>query len=327
MDFPNGSYYIGDLLQLSADSIVKDGCGVFVDKVKNKTYEGEYLHDQKHGQGTTTYATKMHQGEYLKNLRHGYGKMEFITSGYVYEGEFRHGQFHGEGRLFNSITGEEFDEGTFRKGVLIRGTRQHRNGKRYCGALENDMEHGYGITTFSNGNKHEGFYSRGKMHGRGEWYDCAENLWWRGEFSCGKRDCTKPFLIEHMTCTFVLLGREASYSGRMDGDEDSELAEEFKIKCRMGEFDLVNRELQSGTYTTGATRVSAQEFERGPCVRDGTFGSWHDASQGNVRFAKLGPEGSGPIGKALFAYANRDGMEARVEVYKNEGVVAEVIHF
>lgn len=324
LDCANGSSFVGDLLQLSPELVVKDGYGVFVDGAKRKTYEGHYLHDQKHGQGVTKYQDMIHHGQYCKNLRHGLGTFTCFTSGMTYEGEFRYGEFHGQGKLFLTANRLHLcSEGQFRKGQFVRGTRTTLDGRRFTGELVNELETGYGTTLFANGNRHQGFYAQGKPHGRGELYSKANDTWWRGNFCRGAKDSTLPFIQESNEVVFVGVQTQRDGEvvfGRLDGDEDAgELGLDLCVKHRMGEF--VRGELVKGSYTTAHVLVTAQEFDLGPCVRDGTFASWHDNQSNNVRFARLGPKGDGPIGKALFAFSERAVLEARVEVYKVEGQV------
>ncbi|KAH9261070.1 hypothetical protein BASA81_000774 [Batrachochytrium salamandrivorans] len=328
VDCANGSSFVGDLLQLTPELVVKDGYGVFVDEAKRKTYEGWYFHDQKHGFGVTKYQDMIHQGQYCKNLRHGFGTFTCFTSGMTYEGEFRYGEFHGQGKLFLTANRlQHSSEGQFRKGQFVRGVKTTLDGKRFTGELVNELESGYGTTQFANGNIHQGFYSQGKPHGRGELYSKVDDQWWRGNFCHGAKDLKLPFIQESNGLVFVGIQSQQNRGvmfGRLDGDENAhELGLDLCVTHRMGEF--VHGELVSGSYTTAHMLVTAQEFDVGPCVRDSTFASWHDNQSNNVRFARLGPKGDGPIGKALFAFAERAVLEARVEMYKIEGQVHESV--
>jgi hypothetical protein len=96
------------------------------------TYEGEWLHDCKHGYGTMIWKDldEIYTGHWYDNHPHGYGEHIWGDSNVktvrrqhcnIYRGEFEHGQKHGKGSYF------------------------YANGSQYTGYWEHDRKHGIGI--------------------------------------------------------------------------------------------------------------------------------------------------------------------------------------
>ena len=87
-------------------------------------YDGEWLDDQQHGQGTESwnYNKIRFSGEFNMGKKTGVGRFDF--EGGFYDGEFLDGQFHGTGKYYFADTGKVY-EGEFRnnnmegKGTMV----------------------------------------------------------------------------------------------------------------------------------------------------------------------------------------------------------------
>jgi hypothetical protein len=158
-----------------------------------------------------------------------------------------------------------------------------------------------------------------------------------GEYGCSKQYLAAAFNKDSTfnddidsrpfgRCEGVLRNEEhESDAASSEGEEE---AEEDRIQIRMGYFcqdSSIPPKLVQGTYTTARTRITAQQFTDGPVVKEGTGAAFHDLETGNVRWAKLGATGVGPIGKALFVFANAS-LRARVETYQAEGALSGVLN-
>ena len=61
-----------------------------------KTYEGQWAHDFKHGEGKETWEDgSYYKGNYFKGVFFGKGKYFSVKEKKVYEGDFEHGLPHG----------------------------------------------------------------------------------------------------------------------------------------------------------------------------------------------------------------------------------------
>jgi hypothetical protein len=94
---------------------IGDGKGKFVYK-NGDEYEGDFLHGQRHGNGTMRYASdqSIYEGEWQCNQQHGNGTKNW-GDGIVYIGEWQNDKMHGKGHYTLScgtiIEGQfEYDE-------------------------------------------------------------------------------------------------------------------------------------------------------------------------------------------------------------------------
>ena len=90
--YPDGDIYTGEWANGKAS-----GYGTFFSE-KGLHYEGEWLEDQFHGQGTEwfNYDQGYYKGEFAHSKKSGKGI--FKMQGVTYEGDFLDGQFHGKGK-------------------------------------------------------------------------------------------------------------------------------------------------------------------------------------------------------------------------------------
>lgn len=123
-------------------------------KISTSSYEGEFKHGVKHGQGTFTFADgSTYIGEFVDNSISGYGKYEYNSTSenhyfcIVYNGEFSEGEFHGQGRL----------ERTVGDGIKVI----------YEGGFQNGKRHGFGSLDDQK-TLYKGGWKQGKKHGVGE---------------------------------------------------------------------------------------------------------------------------------------------------------------
>ena len=79
------------------------------------TYDGEFAHDMKHGQGTFKWGQSgnSYKGNFRHDKRHGYGVYKWLD-GTRYEGQWVDDKQHGLGRMV-------YPEGIKQKGVYVNG--------------------------------------------------------------------------------------------------------------------------------------------------------------------------------------------------------------
>jgi hypothetical protein len=343
LDYPNNSFYTGELLKREDGQTVRDGTGTSFDAVKSKLFEGTFVDDLKTGFGTTRYSDKVHQGNYYRGLRHGPGSFIF-ANGERYDGDFFRGEFHGNGKMIWK-DGSLF-EGTFKRGKIRYGTRKSPDkAETYEGYFdEKGLSNGYGVTSFVNGDFHQGFYRNGVPHGKGVRFSRSEGSYTYCEYTNGKQVLGPTFVVTSSGVNgykFVGTHEEdddtekeeisttGKLFGRLDGDEEDIEAED-RILTRLGHFHNLSEaflfppNIVYGTYRTLRSCVTA-EFGYGPVVKEDTGACWHDLDTGNVRWARLGPSGQGPIGKALFVFATKP-LRARLENYPQEGTIDDIVN-
>ncbi|HUD01709.1 MAG TPA: hypothetical protein VMR37_05245 [Rhabdochlamydiaceae bacterium] len=84
-------------------------------------YEGGWENNDRQGRGHIIYADgRDYQGAYDKNQIHGQGVMRYPDGG-VYSGSWERTSAHGEGK--RTYPDGSYDEGNFRQGQLLEGTR------------------------------------------------------------------------------------------------------------------------------------------------------------------------------------------------------------
>ena len=126
------------------------------------SYEGGYLNDKRHGQGTEMYRKNgqlgyRYDGNFANNVKHGRGRLEMLD-GAVYEGEFMDGKREGHGVY------------TFGDAV-----------SKYDGGFLQNRFHGQGKMNFADGTTHEGAWAMGKRNGPGK-FTYADGSWTTGEW-------------------------------------------------------------------------------------------------------------------------------------------------
>jgi hypothetical protein len=154
-------------------------------KNKGDVYEGEFIKNKFHGQGTYTWADGYkYVGEWKDGKYNGQGT--FITSdGDKYVGKYKDDKKHGQGTYTyadgSKYVGEFKDDN--RHG---QGTETYVSGNKYVGEFKDDNRHGQGTYTFANGDKYVGEFKDGKKNGQGtETY--ADGSKYVGEFKDDNR--------------------------------------------------------------------------------------------------------------------------------------------
>lgn len=122
-EFQNKIIYLGMYKQRPDGVKLRHGKGIILHpkisinssiKMKEESYEGDWIDDKMEGFGIYTYANgDIYEGEFKNNMHHGYGKY-FFCDGSYYTGEWNNHKFHGSGR-YNDINNIKWD-GEFRNG-------------------------------------------------------------------------------------------------------------------------------------------------------------------------------------------------------------------
>ena len=184
-------------------------------------YDGEWMDDQKHGQGTYTYpdGKTTYEGDFKYDKFSGQGVYKNVTDGYVFEyrGFYENDLRHGEGiittiykgkseRMFVTYDKEQMisgkggriehdgtiEEGDFVNKKLINGTQTKPNGTIDTGHFENSrIQKGRRISS-DNAYTYEyvGEFKDGKPDGRGSMRCMDEANGWKyeGMFKNGVRE-------------------------------------------------------------------------------------------------------------------------------------------
>ena len=161
----------------------KHGQGTYT-FANGEKFVGKFKDDKRNGQGTFTFASgDEYVGEWKANKRHGQGTVTF-ASGDEYVGEYRDDKQHGQGTFTfasgNKYVGEYRDDK--RNG---QGTYTWASGSKYVGEYRDDKRNGQGTFTFADGDKYVGEYRDGKRNGQGT-YTYASGRKDVGEFKDGK---------------------------------------------------------------------------------------------------------------------------------------------
>jgi hypothetical protein len=157
-------------------------------------YVGEWMHDERHGQGTLTYgpnsewAGDRYVGEHKDGL-HGQGTYTF-ASGDKYVGEYKDGNQHGQG-TYTWSNGDKYVGEWKDDNKHGQGTYTDANGNKYVGKYKDDKRYGQGTITWTDGEKYVGMFKDGKRHGQGT-YTYAdgmveEGIWKDGEFQYAQK--------------------------------------------------------------------------------------------------------------------------------------------
>ena len=197
--FDDKSWYVGEI-----DNDAANGQGTMLYPTDNKyaydLYVGELRDDLRNGQGTMTHSNDdgkiVYVGEWQDDLSHGTGVI-FWPNGDWYIGEYKENKKHGEGtynfkdgkvdfgewkagELVNKIDSETLyfptslppcpeDENVVWNNCLGRLYFDYDDGvtASYLGEIINDVAHGQGIFTFSNGDAYVGEFLNNMFQGQG----------------------------------------------------------------------------------------------------------------------------------------------------------------
>lgn len=117
--------------------------------VMNFRYVGDWVNNEKHGQGVMYYANgAIYEGQFQHDIRQGFGKLTLVPNSPVeesYEGEWDQDQWHGKGKYtYRKIEGTVYD------GDWVYGVRQ-----------------GYGVLSYKDGSYYRGEFRQNQMWGKG----------------------------------------------------------------------------------------------------------------------------------------------------------------
>ena len=144
----DGNRYDGGFDHLN---FMREGLGT-MSYVNGSSYDGSWVHDERHGQGTMRYACgDVYVGCWRRGFRHGRGKRTYFETGCTYDGLWVDGKRQGHGEWVDARTGE-----------------------KYLGTWHADERDGTGYLRLPSGpsgtgDTYEGEFSAGRMHGLGEW--------------------------------------------------------------------------------------------------------------------------------------------------------------
>lgn len=110
------------------EDLKKHGCGIYIDKVTGRRYEGEFEDDIPMGNGRIIFPDgSIYSGGVVKMQRQGSGRMEYADperAGQKFDGQYEKDQREGVGYHF------------------------YPDGRVYCGQFKNDLEEGNGEMIF-----------------------------------------------------------------------------------------------------------------------------------------------------------------------------------
>jgi hypothetical protein len=191
-------------------------------------YDGDWVDEKKHGQGTLTYVDGgKYVGAWENNMRNGEG-VNIWKNGDEYEGGWKNSKKHGQGRFTYANGGEYVGdwandmknghgvstwpngdryEGNWKNNTKHgSGIMYYADGGSYKGEWTGNLRHGQGLNKWSNGEKYDGTWKENKKHGHGTFYD-ADGSKHDGEWAFDKRAAAKK-APKSTNCSYLLLARE-----------------------------------------------------------------------------------------------------------------------
>ncbi|CUG85896.1 Hypothetical protein, putative [Bodo saltans] len=131
-------------------------------------YQGDHFNGQRHGFGMTNIMEneeeESFEGFWLFDLPHGQGTKKFVD-GNIYEGTFMNGLEHGGGKwTFDTTLGKTHVLGTWENGVFLDVVLDED--QEYQGEIRYGVPHGEGTMTIGD-DVFEGEWRAGKLHGFG----------------------------------------------------------------------------------------------------------------------------------------------------------------
>jgi len=150
-----------------------------------KEYNGQWLNNKRHGQGSMTYYDgSVYTGNWFNNQRYGQGSMSF-GNGERYEGNWIYDKMAGQGTYSykngSNYTGAFHDNAPNGQGVF-----NLKSGDTYTGYVQNGVITGSGTMVFSNQDKYRGAFIKGEMAGQGTMYYAFGDVY-TGEWANAKR--------------------------------------------------------------------------------------------------------------------------------------------
>lgn len=126
-------------------------------------YEGSWVKDKFHGQGTYYNRNAKYIGEFEEGLKRGKGKIEYLGTNDTYEGEWLSNRFHGKGTYIWGSDRMKFQEPSKKYNVWDHNFTDDR----YTGEWFRGMRSGRGVYTKLTGEQWDGEWKNGYRHGMG----------------------------------------------------------------------------------------------------------------------------------------------------------------
>lgn len=144
------------------------GKQTILDPIYERVEEGEFKAGQLNGKGTKTYANgNFEEGDFINGQLNGHGIVKW-HDGRLWEGEWKNDKLEGKGKRTNPNSKDGNEEGEFKGGVLVKGTKFQWGGTFYEGEFVNESLHGLGKKVHSDGKVEEGTFEMGSLHGQGK---------------------------------------------------------------------------------------------------------------------------------------------------------------
>jgi hypothetical protein len=155
-------------------------------RIGHGTYTGDTMFGKRHGVGRFACTQYTYSGQWVHNQRCGEGKISY-TDGSSYQGQWKADAYNGQGKLLNAdgtgLVGE------FRSGRIYNGTgklvvqsSQEKQWKyTFEGTWVEGKMQGSGTKTLDGYNTYVGTFKDGEMHGPGFLREITGEEW-RGEF-------------------------------------------------------------------------------------------------------------------------------------------------
>ena len=182
VEYPDGSVYEGEFKDMH-----RNGKGVYTLK-NGDVYSGEFFYDRMWGTGEYRFFNgDVYKGTFKNNVKEGRGEYVF-ANGNRYVGSFSNNMRNGEG-VFTYADGSVY-EGCYLNdkknddNAKMTIVRENKETDIYVGAFVNDVRHGIGTYTFSNGDSYTGEFKANYISGHGV-YTWESGRTYEGEFLNG----------------------------------------------------------------------------------------------------------------------------------------------
>lgn len=147
------------LLNIGCEGDCENGLGTYVWEDGN-WYEGYWKEGKQEGKGNLYLISgDKYFGDWKNGLMHGNGSYQW-KAGNFYIGEYKDGKMNGVGKKYNS------ESVLVQKGTWIDNVYQINE----TGCISGNCENSTGTYLWEDGNKYEGEWKDGKMHGTGTFY-------------------------------------------------------------------------------------------------------------------------------------------------------------
>ncbi len=181
IEYDNGEYYIGDLI-----NDIPNGKGTMYYSNNTIKYEGDFKKGKFEGKGKLYLENdEYYIGEFLDGIKSGKGT-EYYKNGIIkYDGSFINDKYDGEGTFI--WENGQYYKGGFKEGTMFgKGIEYYECGNiKYDGNFINGVYDGDGKYIYNNGNYYIGEWKEGKKHGKGIKFDKDGNINEEGEFIQG----------------------------------------------------------------------------------------------------------------------------------------------